>query len=87
MLLGTGAWLFGLSQRIASEADGAGGVRSARFSGFLALAFLLATLAMLPGLTRTPEGARQAAGEPGWQDFPTPAWHRCARRSGRCWWT
>ena len=69
VLLGTGAWLFGLSQRIASEADGAGGVRSARFSGFLALAFLLATLAMLPGLTRTPEGARQAAGEPGWQDF------------------
>ncbi len=69
VLLGTGAWLFGLSQRIASEADGAGGVRGARFSGFLALAFLLATLAMLPGLTRTPDGARQAAGDTGWQDF------------------
>ncbi len=69
VLLGTGAWLFGLSQRIASEGDGAGGVRGARFSGFLALAFLLATLALLPGLTRTPDGTRQAAGDPGWQDF------------------
>ena len=83
VLLGAGAWLFGLSQRLASEADGHGGVRAARFTGFLSLAFLLATLALLPGLTRMAPGAvRSGPDADGWQAFSDSSL-AALRRSGR----
>ncbi len=90
VLLGTGAWLLGLSQRLAMRADAGGRVpRGGRYSGFLALACLLATLALLPGLAQTRPGAGAGAGtasggprETGWQDF-SEASLASLRRAGR----
>ncbi len=83
VLLGAGAWLFGLSQRLASVADGSSGVRNARFTGFLSLAFLLATLALLPGLTKlAPGSARSGTDDEGWQDFSGSSL-AALRQSGR----
>ncbi len=69
VLLGAAGWLFGLSQRLASTADAHHGVRGSRFAGFLALAFLLVTLALLPGLSRLKPGAQAADTEAGWESF------------------
>lgn len=71
VLLGTAAWLFGLSQRLAMSSAGSEGIRGARFSGFLSLAFLLAALAMLPGLGKASSGGglqTMEAGD-GWEAF------------------
>ncbi|WP_419730390.1 protein-disulfide reductase DsbD family protein [Lichenicola sp.] len=71
VLLGTAAWLFGLSQRLVATSDGSGGIRGARFSGFLSLAFLLAALALIPGLAKTPLGDdhQTASASDGWEPF------------------
>ncbi|MGI4959550.1 MAG: protein-disulfide reductase DsbD family protein [Janthinobacterium lividum] len=69
VLLGTAAWLFGLSQRLAMSSAGTDGVRGARFSGFLSLAFLLAALAMLPGLGKASSGGQTALAGDGWEAF------------------
>ena len=70
VLLGTAAWLFGLSQRLAMSSAGTDGVRGARFCGFLSLAFLLAALAMLPGLGKASSGGGQtASASDGWEAF------------------
>ncbi len=83
VLLGAGAWLFGLSQRMAMAAGSGGLLRRGRFAGFLSLACLLATLALLPGLV--PAGAGRQSGaprEPGWDAF-SEASLDSLRRSGR----
>ncbi len=83
VLLGAGAWLFGLSQRMAMAAEAGGLLRRGRFAGFLSLACLLATLALLPGLV--PASAGRLAGaprEPGWDAF-SEASLDSLRRSGR----
>ncbi|MCQ8278396.1 thioredoxin family protein [Acetobacteraceae bacterium KSS8] len=67
VLLGAAAWLFGLGQRLAAQ--GEPGRRGPRFAGFLAVAFLLAALALLPGLARLQPGAQQSSNEPGWETF------------------
>ncbi len=80
VLLGTGAWLFGLSQRLAMAAGSGGLLRRGRFAGFLSLACLLATLALLRGLV--PMSAGAASREPGWEAFSETSLDSL-RRSGR----
>ncbi len=69
VLLGAAGWLFGLSQRLAAAADDRHGVRGPRLAGVLALALLLTTLALLPGLSRLKPGAQAADTESGWERF------------------
>lgn len=83
VLLGTAAWLFGLSQRLAMSSNGTEGVRGGRFAGFLSLAFLLAALAMLPGLGKaSPGGGQTAQASDGWEAFSEPKL-AALRQSGR----
>lgn len=83
VLLGTAAWLFGLSQRLAISSSGTEGVRGTRFAGFLSLAFLLAALAMLPGLGKASSGGGQTAqASEGWEAFSEPKL-AALRQSGR----
>lgn len=79
VLLGTAGWLFGLGQRLAA---GGGGVRGPRVAGILSLAFLLAALALLPGLSRIRPGVQTAGNEAGWETF-SDARLASLRRSGR----
>ncbi|NPD65345.1 cytochrome C biogenesis protein [Lichenicola cladoniae] len=83
VLLGTAAWLFGLSQRLAMSSAGTEGVRGTRFAGFLSLAFLLAALAMLPGLGKaSSNGGQNAQASDGWEAFSEPKL-ASLRQSGR----
>ena len=83
VLLGAGAWLFGLSQRLSVRAANAGMTRRGRFTGFLSLACLLATLALLPGLVPLAPGAAAGAPrDPGWEPF-SEASLASLRQSGR----